>query len=145
MVNKTVVKILMDNGLKVTPQRIAILEVIIGLDNHPTAESIVDYLRLSHPNLSMATIYNSLNRFTKTGIIEKVLTENETIHYDAIREKHHHLYHNDSGLIEDFYDEELNDLLDNYFSKKKIPNFRIDNIKLQINGRSADNIKSTNK
>ena len=36
---------LIEKGLKVTPQRIAILEAIIKLNNHPTAENIIDYIR----------------------------------------------------------------------------------------------------
>jgi Fur family peroxide stress response transcriptional regulator len=127
-----------DNSLKVTPQRIAILEVILNLNNHPTAENIVEYLRLSYPSLSLATIYKTLNTFSKKGIIKKVLTENEVMRYDPIQDKHHHLYHNDSGEIEDFYDEELNKMLDSYFNKKKIPNFVIEDIKLQITGRLSD-------
>jgi Fur family peroxide stress response transcriptional regulator len=138
MTDKTLVKILVDNSLKVTPQRIAILEVILNLNNHPTAENIVEYLRLSYPSLSLATIYKTLNTFSKKGIIKKVLTENEVMRYDPIQDKHHHLYHNDSGEIEDFYDEELNKMLDSYFNKKKIPNFVIEDIKLQITGRLSD-------
>lgn len=138
MTDKTLVKILVDNSLKVTPQRIAILEVILNLNNHPTAENIVEYLRLSYPSLSLATIYKTLNTFSKKGIVKKVLTENEVMRYDPILDKHHHLYHNDSGEIEDFYDEELNKILDSYFNKKKIHNFVIEDIKLQITGRLSD-------
>ena len=35
---------LSDKGLKVTPQRIAILEAIIKLNNHPTVENIIDFI-----------------------------------------------------------------------------------------------------
>lgn len=137
MTDKTLVKILVDNGLKVTPQRIAILEVILNLNNHPTAEIIVEYLRLNYPSLSMSTIYKTLNTFSKKGIVKKVLTENEVMRYDPILDKHHHIYHNDSGEIEDFYDEDLNKMLDSYFKKKNIPDFMIEDIKLQITGKSG--------
>ena len=36
---------LVEKGLKVTPQRIAILEAIYTLNNHPTAEMIMDYIK----------------------------------------------------------------------------------------------------
>ena len=36
---------LIEKGLKVTPQRMAILEAIIVLNNHPTAENIIEYIR----------------------------------------------------------------------------------------------------
>ncbi len=61
--------------------------------------------------------------------------------YDAIIEKHHHLYCSESDRIEDFYDNELNDILETYLKNKKIPNFKIEDIKLQIVGRFTDKIK----
>jgi Fur family peroxide stress response transcriptional regulator len=55
--------------------------------------------------------------------------------YDAILEKHHHLYCADSDRIEDYYDEELNKVLEKYFIKKNIPGFEIKEIRLQISGK----------
>jgi Fur family peroxide stress response transcriptional regulator len=47
---------------------------------------------------------------------------------------HHHLYCAQTDRIEDFEDDELNELLHNYFQKKAIKNFQIQDIKLQITG-----------
>ena len=55
--------------------------------------------------------------------------------YDGVMERHHHLYCSKSDRIDDYRDDELDTMLENYFRKKKIPGFRIDEIKLQINGR----------
>jgi len=49
---------LFEKGLKVTPQRIAIMEAIIQLKNHPTADNIIDYIRNYHPNIATATVAN---------------------------------------------------------------------------------------
>jgi Fur family peroxide stress response transcriptional regulator len=54
--------------------------------------------------------------------------------YDAILESHHHLYCSACNKIEDYHDEELNQLLDEYFKNKEIKNFTIKDIKLQIVG-----------
>ena len=35
-----------EKGLKVTPQRIAILEAIYKLDNHPTVENIIIHINI---------------------------------------------------------------------------------------------------
>ena len=43
---------LTEKELKVTPQRMAILEAIYQLNNHPTAEKIIDYIRQTHPNIA---------------------------------------------------------------------------------------------
>lgn len=54
--------------------------------------------------------------------------------YDAVNEKHHHLYCSQSDRIEDYYDEELNHLLEKYLKNKNIKNFKIEDFKLQLIG-----------
>jgi Fur family transcriptional regulator, peroxide stress response regulator len=121
--------------LKVTPQRIAILEAIIKLNNHPTVENIIEYIRKNHPNISVATVYKVLEALVVNGLIKKVKTEKDIMRYDAIMDSHHHIYCSDSDRIEDYFDNELNDLLETYFKNKNIPDFNIEDIKLQIIGR----------
>jgi Fur family transcriptional regulator, peroxide stress response regulator len=126
---------LIEKGLKVTPQRIAILEAIVKLNNHPTADNIIDYIRKNHPNIATATVYKVLEALIENGLIRKVKTEKDIMRYDAFLEKHHHLYSSDSDRIEDYLDEELNEILSNYFEIKGIPGFKIEDIKLQIIGK----------
>jgi Fur family transcriptional regulator, peroxide stress response regulator len=128
-------------GLKVTPQRIAILEAIIRLNNHPTAENIIDYIRNNHPNIATATVYKVLDALVANELIKKVKTERDVMRYDAVVESHHHLYCSDSDRIEDFVDTELNELIEKYFEKKKIPDFKIEDVKLQIIGKFLKNNK----
>ncbi len=126
---------LIEKGLKVTPQRIAIFEAIIKLNNHPTAENIIEFIRKNNPNISVATVYKVLDALAENDLIKKVKTEKDIMRYDAIMESHHHIYFSDSDRIEDYIDHELNELLENYFEKKKIPDFKIEDIKLQIIGK----------
>jgi Fur family peroxide stress response transcriptional regulator len=55
--------------------------------------------------------------------------------YDAIIENHHHLYCAESDRIVDYYNDEINNLLTEYFRKNGIPDFEIGDIKLQIIGK----------
>jgi Fur family peroxide stress response transcriptional regulator len=126
---------LIGKGLKVTPQRIAVLEAINELKNHPTAENIIEYIRKNHPNISSATVYKVLDALISCGLIKRVKTERDVMRYDANMGSHHHLYCSDSDIIEDYNDEKLNDLLREYFDKKKIPNFKIEDLKLNIIGK----------
>lgn len=126
---------LIKNGLKVTPQRLAILEAVNELRNHPTADNIITFIKANHPNIAVGTIYNTLELFVKKSIIRKVKTERDVMRYDGILEKHHHLYSSDSERIEDYFDNDLNALIEDYFSKKKIAGFEIEEVKLQILGR----------
>jgi len=70
---------LVEKGLKVTPQRIAILEAIITLNNHPTAENIIDYIRINHPNITTITVYKVLDALVANELIKKVKTERDEI------------------------------------------------------------------
>jgi Fur family peroxide stress response transcriptional regulator len=121
-------------GLKVTPQRLAILEAVYKLGNHPTAEGINEYIRSTHPGVATGTIYNVLDTLVSVGLIRRVKTEKDSMRYDGVTDKHHHLYCAETDRIEDYFDTELDQLLKNHFSKKGIANFEIKDIILQIKG-----------
>lgn len=129
---------LTEKGLRITPQRIAIYDAILKLNNHPTADDIIALIRQDHSNIAIGTVYKVLDSLVENGLIKKVKTERDVMRYDAIMENHHHLYCSESDRIEDFKDDELCDLLENYFEKKVIPDFKIEDIKLQIIGKFLD-------
>ena len=126
---------LLDKGLKITPQRLAVLKAVIKQRNHPTADNIIHLVHKTNPNIASGTIYKILETLVENKLITKVKTDKDVMRYDPILEDHHHLYCIDSERIEDYYDEELSNILKKYFEKKKIPQFEVENIKLQINGK----------
>lgn len=128
-----------EKGLKVTPQRIAVLDALILLGNHPTAEEITSSVQNKHPNIAKGTVYKTLETFVENNLVKKVKTDRDIMRYDAVLEKHHHLYCAKSDRIEDYYDDELNQLLERYFKNKKIENFKIEDVKLQIIGNFKNN------
>lgn len=121
-------------NLKVTPQRLAVLEALNNLKGHPPAERISEYVISKNPNIAVGTIYNILDTFVEKGLIKKINTENAVMRYDPVPGKHHHLYDEESDIIEDYFDEELDNILKDYFSRKKIPKFTITEIQIQISG-----------
>ncbi len=125
---------LTEKGLKVTPQRLAILDAIMSSKEHPTADRIIEFIRKNHPNIATGTVYKVLDALVTNGLIKRVKTEKDIMRYDARLDNHHHLYCSETDRIEDFVDQEIDDILQEYFSKKRIPNFKIEDIKLQING-----------
>ncbi|MBN1415695.1 MAG: transcriptional repressor [Bacteroidales bacterium] len=132
---------LVAKGLRVTPQRLAILEAFEKLHNHPTAEKIYDYIRKKFPNVAEGTVYKVLDTLVSNQLVRKVNTEKDIMRYDAILERHHHLYCPDSERIEDYFDEELNHLIEKHFKNKEIPGFKIEEIRLQLIGKFK-NLKS---
>ncbi|PKL87837.1 MAG: transcriptional repressor [Ignavibacteriae bacterium HGW-Ignavibacteriae-2] len=135
---------LKNSNLKVTPQRMAVLEALDSLKNHPTADKIKEYVIKNHPNVAVGTIYKTLETFFEKGLVKKVKTEKDVMRYDAILKKHHHLYCEDTEQIEDFFDDKLTKMLEEYFKKREIPNFQVKDLKLQIIGTFI-NKKSLNK
>ena len=126
---------LVEKGLKVTPQRIAILEAIYTLNNHPTAEMIMNYIKDTHPGIASATVYKVLDALVENQLIKRVKTDKDIMRYDGILENHHHLFCSESEEIKDYMNEELDQLLAAFFKKNGRDDFKIEEIKLQINGK----------
>lgn len=131
-------ELIASRGLKVTPQRVIVLHSLHRLRSHPAAENLIEYIRSEQPNIAVGTIYYILETFTEKGLIRKVKTECDVMRYDAILDKHHHLHYTDSDKIADYYDEDLNVILEEYFRQKNIPNFKVEEINLHITGHYAD-------
>lgn len=126
---------LRSKGLKVTPQRIAVYEAILALNNHPDTDRIIAKVTKKNPTISPATVYKTLDMFVEHGIIVRIKTGSGRMRFDKILENHHHLYDDRSEKIEDYNDEELDNILIEYFKSKELKKFKVVNIKLQINGK----------
>jgi len=127
-------KRLKNSGLRVTPQRVAVLSTLIESDKHPDADQIAKVVREQHSNIAVGTIYHILDNLVQKGIIKKVQTEQNVVRYDAIVEPHIHLYSGEENRIEDYFDEELLELIDTHLGKNKIKGFEIKKIKIQLVG-----------
>lgn len=121
-------------GLKITPQRVAIYEAVLKLNNHPAAENIIDYINKNHPNISVGTVYKVLDLLIEHNLLKKVKTEKDIMRYDAMMQHHHHLYCQETERIEDFEDTNLDEIINQYFERNKIMGFTIKDISLQITG-----------
>lgn len=126
--------ILKSHGLKITPQRILILEAVYSLKLHPTADQIISYVRLRHPDIAIGTVYKVLDVLESKGLIKRVKTDKDIMRYDWQTNQHHHLYCIECDYIEDYKNSKLDMVLQKFFLENKIDNFEIANISLQING-----------
>jgi Fur family peroxide stress response transcriptional regulator len=123
--------------LKATHQRIVIYEALLKL-NHPSAESIFDQIKIVAPSISLGTIYKTLDTMVISGLAVKVSSEDGNMRYDANMGSHNHIYCFNTKEIMDYEDEELNQLIEEFFRKKHIENLKIKDIRLQINGEKID-------
>ena len=137
------------HGMKITPQRLAVVEALYALKSHPTVEEVARKVHTTQPNIATGTIYNILEALVNKGLVAKVKTESDVMRYDIFLDPHHHLYCSDCSQIEDYYNPELTALLERYFEEHSIPGFTIDAVRLQINGRfenpSMHRMRKTNE
>lgn len=130
--------IISEHGLKVTHQRLVIYEALKEGKKHPTAEVIFENIRKANPSISLGTVYKTLEIFVEKGLINRVNTSEGNMRYDGIIKDHDHIYCTNTKEIIDFRDEELNNLISDFFKKKKISNFELKNIRLHITGDKTD-------
>jgi Fe2+ or Zn2+ uptake regulation protein len=99
-----------EQGLRSTVQRRVILETVLDLDDHPTAdevyESVVDRL----PGVSRTTVYRTLESLARLGVITKACHPGAVARYDRRTELHHHLICLHCDGITDISDARLDDL-----------------------------------
>ena len=132
---------LVNSGLKATHQRIVLLKAIHYFEGHPTAENIYEAVNDDNPALSLSTVYRVLEDFEKVGLINKVATRKGIQRFDSNTNPHNHIYCTNTHDIYDFFDEELNELITDFFRKRSIENFKVTDIKLQVNGEKIDPAK----
>jgi len=92
-----------DTGLKMTPQRLAILEYLDGNKNHPSAEDIYLEIKKKYPMISFATVYKTIEVLKKRGNLLELTVDPARRRYDPDTSNHHHLICIDCKKIVDIY------------------------------------------
>ncbi|GAA0228393.1 Fur family transcriptional regulator [Metaclostridioides mangenotii] len=106
---------LKETGFKITPQRRAIVEVLIKNDcSHLSSEEIYDLVRKDCPEIGLATVYRTMQLLDDIGVISKLNLDDGCIRYeinlhDEDSHNHHHLICKSCGKIIEVKE----DLLDN--------------------------------
>jgi len=78
-------------GLKLTPQRLAILQYLDGNREHPSAEDIYKAVSKKFPTMSFATVYNTLDALRKRGHVTELNIDPYKKRFDPNVKPHHHL------------------------------------------------------
>jgi Fe2+ or Zn2+ uptake regulation protein len=87
-------------GLKMTPQRIAIVRELADDLTHPTAQELFERLQVDFPTMSFATVYNTLDALARLGLTGALRLGN-AVRFDPNTEPHHHAVCDACGLIAD--------------------------------------------
>ena len=89
-------------GLRPTRQRLALTSLVFGQgERHLSAESLhAEALKAKVP-VSLATVYNTLRRFTECGLLREVLVAPGKVYFDTNAADHHHFFFEGTGMLED--------------------------------------------
>lgn len=98
---------LRDADIQPTRQRVAIAQVLLQAPVHLTADEILAAARAYLHSLSRATVYNTLPLFVEKGLLRALRLDQERTVYDSRTDAHSHIYHEDTGLLEDIPSEML--------------------------------------
>jgi len=85
------IKACKERGLKITPQRLAVYEILLKRDDHPTVEEIYEEVKEIYPFVSLATVYRTVETLESLGFIKKVAYWGNSVRYDANVMEHDHL------------------------------------------------------
>jgi Fur family peroxide stress response transcriptional regulator len=80
-----------EHGLAFTPQRRAILRAVLDADDHPTADRVRAALARRRVRVSRATVFRTLETFSRLGLITKACHPGSSVRYDRRTDRHHHL------------------------------------------------------
>ncbi|MBB6731842.1 Fur family transcriptional regulator [Cohnella zeiphila] len=101
---------LKSGGVRMTPQRYAILQFLMESREHPTADDIFRAISPQYPSLSVATVYNNLKLFVDAGLVRELTYGDDSSRFDADLSDHYHAICTRCGKMVDFDHEPVRDV-----------------------------------
>ncbi|MCM0648766.1 transcriptional repressor [Clostridium swellfunianum] len=95
---------LKEKGYKLTPQRRAIVDIIIqNAGSHLTTEELYDLVKEDCPEIGLATVYRTVQLLEELGVVSKLDLNDGCYRYELVREdenhQHHHLICSQCGKV----------------------------------------------
>lgn len=98
-------------GLRVTAQRIAVLQVISETEDHPDVEELYRRAKAADPKTSIATVYRTVAALVQAGMIQRHIFEGASARYERVDKHHHdHIVDLDTGEIVEFQSDRIEQL-----------------------------------
>lgn len=108
------IKILKEKGLKVTRQRLVVLEVLgENAGKHLTAEEIYERVKVENPDIGLATVYRTVQLLLELELIDRINLDDGFVRYEIAdmekseHHRHHHLICLKCGEVTAFEDDML--------------------------------------
>lgn len=90
IVFEDLLKELKNNNIRLSHQRLKVLEYLVLNQFHPTVDQIYNGLHKDVPTLSKTTVYNTLNSLTEAGLVRVLNIEDNETRYDINTHNHGH-------------------------------------------------------
>ena len=119
----------------VTSQRRVVLETVMDMTNHPTADQIFAVVAERIAEVSRTTVYRVLDFLVDASLVNKAAHPGRVVRYDANTTQHHHLICMSCDAVIDIDDSELDSV--------RLPDtsphgFEIADFSVQLRGRCRD-------
>ena len=92
---------LADSGLRATPQRELVYNVLLAKRDHPTADQVFTRVKEELSTISLATVYNCLETLVQCGLVRQVNLEREPTRYCPNLRPHAHFHDERTGSTHD--------------------------------------------
>lgn len=122
------------NGQRFTEQRAAVYRYLVGTSVHPTADDVFTAVRAEIPDISLATVYKSLETLVGCGLAHKLTYGDGSARYDGRTDPHHHARCVSCGAVMDLPGTVDASLLS---SVGEVPGFTVEGYHLELVGRCA--------
>lgn len=93
--------LLLEHGIRPTAQRMEIASALLCRPQHLSADQVMARVNKNSAMVSKATVYNTLNLFAEKGIVREVIIESGKVFYDSNTDVHHHIFNEDTGMLQD--------------------------------------------
>ena len=132
---KEAIHTLKETGVRITPQRHAILEYLIESSSHPTADDIYKSLENRFPNMSVATVYNNLKVFREVGLVKELNYGDASSRFDFVTTDHYHIICEECGKIVDFHYPPLDEVES---LAEQVTGFEVSHHRMEIYGKCGE-------
>jgi Fur family peroxide stress response transcriptional regulator len=127
---RSLIATLEQNGFRMTPQREHVYRVLISKPDHPTADEVFMRAKKDMPEISMATVYNTLDALVASKLVRLVNHDRGATRYCPNMQPHHHFYCDACGAAYDLDETEVR------APRVEIPRgFQVDRLEIVVRGR----------
>jgi Fur family ferric uptake transcriptional regulator len=124
--------------LRLTSQRMTIIDVVFSTEEHFTAEQLLEWSRAKDPSISRATVYRTLPLLTESGLVQEMDFGKDYKYYDpnyGEHPNHHHIICEDCDRIVEFESKKI-DRLEDEITQKLGFEMRSQNLRITANCES---------